>query len=173
MPDRGQLLAGRRSRSAAVGAVSDHLRELPPQVLVRSERADRLWRKARSSTRSEICHELSCGICAISGNGSGRSSLPTYRIVHGTGAAPLDVRFGGQKRKCRRFQVISALPHKADIKCRHCDVRFVPITDIASLDNRLKSEDESAFELVSISPVAPPRIRAFPKLSAGQHPRRI
>ena len=32
----------------------------------------------------------------------------------------------GQKRKYRRFQVISALPHKADIKCRHCDVRFVP-----------------------------------------------
>jgi len=47
MPDRGQLLAGRRSRSAAVGAVSDHLRELPPQVLARSERADRLWRKAQ------------------------------------------------------------------------------------------------------------------------------
>ena len=45
--------------------------------------------------------------------------------------------------------------------------------DIASLDNRLKSEDESAFELVSNSPVAPPRIRASPKLSAGQHPRRI
>jgi hypothetical protein len=47
------------------------------------------------------------------------------------------------------------------------------MTDIAPLDNRLKSEDESTFELVSISPVAPPRIRAFPKLSAGQHPRRI
>jgi hypothetical protein len=27
------------------------------------------------STRSQIRHDLSCGICAISGNGSGRSSL--------------------------------------------------------------------------------------------------
>jgi hypothetical protein len=33
----------------------------------------------------------------------------------------------GQKRKCRRFQVMSALPHKADINARDCDVRFVPI----------------------------------------------
>jgi len=60
--------------------------------------------------------------------------------------------------------------HRQDTSA--CPFR-APITDIASLDNRLKSEDESAFELVSISPVAPPRIRAFPKLSAGQHPRRI
>jgi hypothetical protein len=32
----------------------------------------------------------------------------------------------GQKRKWRRFQVMSALPHKADIDARDCDVRFVP-----------------------------------------------
>jgi len=32
----------------------------------------------------------------------------------------------GQKRKWRRFQVMSALPHKADINARDCDVRFVP-----------------------------------------------
>jgi len=36
----------------------------------------------------------------------------------------------GQKRKWRRFQVMSALPHKADIDARDCDVRFVPRTDI-------------------------------------------
>jgi hypothetical protein len=38
----------------------------------------------------------------------------------------------GQKRKCRRFLFISALPHKADINCRHCEVRFVPTTDSCS-----------------------------------------
>jgi hypothetical protein len=32
----------------------------------------------------------------------------------------------GPKRKWRRFQVMSALPHKADIDARDCDVRFVP-----------------------------------------------
>src|SRR6266446_5924861 len=32
----------------------------------------------------------------------------------------------GQKRKCWRFSVMSALPHKADINCRDCGVRFVP-----------------------------------------------
>src|ERR1019366_9096622 len=32
----------------------------------------------------------------------------------------------GLKRKCRRFHVISALPHKSDINCRDCDVRFCP-----------------------------------------------
>jgi hypothetical protein len=35
----------------------------------------------------------------------------------------------GQKRKWRRFQVMSALPQKADINARDCDVRFVPTTD--------------------------------------------
>ena len=35
-----------------------------------------------------------------------------------------------QKRKCRRFQVMSALPHKADIDARDCDVRFVPLTEV-------------------------------------------
>src|ERR1019366_10229711 len=29
-----------------------------------------------------------------------------------------------------RFHAMSALPHKADIDCRDCDVRFVPISDI-------------------------------------------
>jgi hypothetical protein len=33
----------------------------------------------------------------------------------------------GQKRKCWRFSVMSALPHKADINCRDCGVRFVPV----------------------------------------------
>ena len=32
--------------------------------------------------------------------------------------------------KWRRFQVMSALPHKADIDARDCDVRFVPRTGI-------------------------------------------
>ena len=39
----------------------------------------------------------------------------------------------GQKRKWRRFQVMSALPHKADIDARHCDVRFVPLTEVGQL----------------------------------------
>jgi hypothetical protein len=36
----------------------------------------------------------------------------------------------GQKRKWRRFQVRSALPHKAEINARDCDVRFVPTSDV-------------------------------------------
>jgi hypothetical protein len=36
----------------------------------------------------------------------------------------------GQKRKWRRFQVMSALPQKADIDARDCDVRFVPMADM-------------------------------------------
>ena len=32
--------------------------------------------------------------------------------------------------KWRRFQVMSALPHKADIDARDCDVRFVPGADM-------------------------------------------
>src|SRR5713226_4880546 len=42
----------------------------------------------------------------------------------------------GQKRKCRRFQVMSALPHKADINSRDRDVRFIP-TDSCSAANRV------------------------------------
>jgi hypothetical protein len=34
--------------------------------------------------------------------------------------------------KWRRFQVMSALPHKADTDARDCDVRFVPCSDIAA-----------------------------------------
>ena len=45
----------------------------------------------------------------------------------------------GQKLKYRRFQVISALPHKADIKCRHCDVRFAPIPEVAHSEVRSAS----------------------------------
>jgi len=41
----------------------------------------------------------------------------------------------GQKRKWRRFQVMSALPHKADIGARDCDVRFVPLPDFGRRDN--------------------------------------
>ena len=44
----------------------------------------------------------------------------------------VDVRYGS-KRKWRRFQVMSALPHKADINARDCDVRFVPTTEVISL----------------------------------------
>ena len=32
----------------------------------------------------------------------------------------------GEKRKCRRFDGMSALPHKTVINCRDYDVRFVP-----------------------------------------------
>jgi hypothetical protein len=32
----------------------------------------------------------------------------------------------GQRRKCRCFEVTSALPLKADINGRDCEVRFVP-----------------------------------------------
>jgi hypothetical protein len=38
----------------------------------------------------------------------------------------------GQKRKWRRFQVMSALPQKADIDARDCDVRFVPSPEVAA-----------------------------------------
>jgi sulfite reductase beta subunit-like hemoprotein len=44
----------------------------------------------------------------------------------------------GQKRKCLRFQVMSALPHKADINSRDCDVRFVPISEVASIDHLVR-----------------------------------
>jgi hypothetical protein len=44
----------------------------------------------------------------------------------------------GQKRKCRSFHVISALPHKADIDRRDRDVRFVPLPD--SFQSYLKKE---------------------------------
>src|SRR5712672_2843698 len=40
-------------------------------------------------------------------------------------------------RKCRRFQIMSALPHKADINSRDCDVRLVPGTDLATQTDRL------------------------------------
>jgi hypothetical protein len=40
----------------------------------------------------------------------------------------------GQKRKWRRFQVMSALPHKADIDAR--DVRFVPENEPARAGGR-------------------------------------
>ncbi len=42
----------------------------------------------------------------------------------------------GQKRKYRCFHVRSALPHKADIKCRDCNVRLVPKSDIDSITIR-------------------------------------
>ncbi len=43
----------------------------------------------------------------------------------------------GQKRKWRRFQVMSALPHKADIDARDCDVRFVPSSDSRTAAKRI------------------------------------
>ena len=36
----------------------------------------------------------------------------------------------GQKRTLKRFRLMSALPPKADIPARGCDVRFVPKADI-------------------------------------------
>jgi hypothetical protein len=36
----------------------------------------------------------------------------------------------GQKRTLKRLHPMSALPPKADIRHRDCDVRFVPLTDI-------------------------------------------
>src|SRR6266436_2097125 len=51
-----------------------------------------------------------------------------FHLIAGTIFA-LVALLHGQKRKCRRFLFISALPHKADINCRHCEVRFVPLTD--------------------------------------------
>jgi hypothetical protein len=42
----------------------------------------------------------------------------------------------GQNRKCRRFDVTSALPHKADINCRDCQVRFVPIAAVPNVHSR-------------------------------------
>jgi hypothetical protein len=36
----------------------------------------------------------------------------------------------GQQRKLRPFPATSALPPKADIHFRECDVHFVPIRDI-------------------------------------------
>jgi hypothetical protein len=39
----------------------------------------------------------------------------------------------GQNRKYRCFHVMSALPHKADINCRDCDVRFVPLPEVLRL----------------------------------------
>jgi hypothetical protein len=60
----------------------------------------------RASTRMEIRHDLSCGICAISGNGSGPSSARCQRrIVHRNGAAPLDVRFGSKADKPSRAKI--------------------------------------------------------------------
>src|SRR5882672_6015575 len=44
---------------------------------------------------------------------------------------------GRQKRKCWRFQVMSALPHKADINSRDRDVRFVPQADVRRVNAAL------------------------------------
>src|SRR6266700_5177122 len=52
-------------------------------------------------------------------------ALRTFEFSHGV----------GQKRKWRRFQVMSALPHKADIDVRDCDVRFVPTADSCTATN--------------------------------------
>ena len=38
----------------------------------------------------------------------------------------------GQKRTWRQVRTMSALPPKADIRCRFFDVRFVPEADIAT-----------------------------------------
>jgi hypothetical protein len=50
----------------------------------------------------------------------------------------------GKKRKWRRFQVMSALPHKADIDARDCDVRFVPTTEVAQLIQSLGQLGQAA-----------------------------
>src|SRR5882724_7823682 len=53
-------------------------------------------------------------------------ALRTFEFSHGL----------GQKRKCRRFQVMSALPHKADINSRDRDVRFVPQAEVVVFAKR-------------------------------------
>src|SRR5262249_41709210 len=41
----------------------------------------------------------------------------------------------GHKRTLKRFRPMSALPPKADIRWRSCDVRFVPKADIMQCSN--------------------------------------
>jgi hypothetical protein len=48
----------------------------------------------------------------------------------------------GSKRKCRRFHLISALPHKADINCRDCQVRFVPKAEVAASFDHLVGQSK-------------------------------
>jgi hypothetical protein len=67
----------------------------------------------------------------------------------------------GQKRKWRRFQVMSALPHKADINARDCDVRFVPKEthaprQTAPLFNHLVGTGEQCW-----GDIEPKRLRTF------------
>ena len=54
----------------------------------------------------------------------------------------------GQKRKCRRFQVMSALPHKADINSRDRDVRFVPTGD--SPQQKLQADERYSFRKTKV-----------------------
>ncbi len=51
------------------------------------------------------------------------------------------IRNPSQKRKWRRFQVMSALPHKADIDARDCDVRFVPKHKVAALQPAAREQE--------------------------------
>ncbi len=68
----------------------------------------------------------------------------------------------GQKRKCRRFQVMSALPHKADINSRDRDVRFVPEGDSAPPQMTIK-------EAANGGPLAQPA--AFRVVTSARRPR--
>jgi hypothetical protein len=50
----------------------------------------------------------------------------------------------GPNRKWRRFQVMSALPHKADIDARDCDGRFVPNSEVGASFYHLVGASEEA-----------------------------
>jgi len=65
-----------------------------------------------------------------------------FRVkLHGSNFEPLMPALG-QKRTLEGIVLMSALPPKADIRCRNRHVRFVPKADIghvASLDHRMWS----------------------------------
>ena len=72
---------------------------------------------------------MSCRAAFAPFRGTARAAARCQRTVLFTGLAlPLSMSALGVKTEVSRFQVISALPHKADINCRHCEVRFVPRT---------------------------------------------
>ena len=89
----------------------------------RSEIADYINYAFKSSDIVAICHAIgdATRLHNVSDIGFSRRTV-SFR------ASPMSE--SGQKRKCRYYQVMSALPQKADIDCRDCDVRFVPTADV-------------------------------------------
>jgi hypothetical protein len=69
----------------------------------------------------------------------------------------------GQKRKCRSFHVISAVPHKADIDRRDRDVRFVPPADMQARISRCSISlcTNRMFGLVTASQIASASVVSF------------